>query len=284
MADYNNYTMNEKDWEDRYKAGDTDQYGGVAVGNGVAETPAPSVATPTYSEPPKPSHWYEQVFKEENGDLNLSEEDRKKLRRRERAERTIAGLGDLGAHIANVWGAAKGSTPAKIDKTMSEAYDKKWREMGLDYDQRRRAYNAGLSAARKMDYQQYLNDRRQYLAEAKQEQNQAKLDYQIEQKRLEYLFKEKELALRERKSEAEIRRIEQMIAESRQRAAYYRAKAEHPYAPQRNGGYTKSTTYQRDSLGNVISKNESKVADGGSAGASNSGNNGGRTGILLPNK
>ena len=219
MADYNN-TMTEEELRNKtINAGLEDN-----LQDDYVETPV--VATPTYTEPPKQTHWYENVFKEENGDLNLSEEDRKKLRRRERAERTIAGLGDLGAHIANVWGAAKGSTPAAINKTMSDAYNTKWEKLGLDYDQRKRAYNSGLAAAQRLDYQQYLADRRQYLAEQKEErmrwQSQAKYDAD----KAREAKTNAEIAAIQGKSPAEIRKLEEQANYWAARAEESRARAE----------------------------------------------------------
>jgi len=219
----------------------------------------PVVATPTYAEPPKQTHWYEQVFKEENGDLNLSEEDRKKLRRRERAERTIAGLGDLGAHIANVWGAAKGSTPATINKTMSDAYNTKWEKLGLDYDQRKRAYNSGLAAARKLDYQQYMSDRKQYLAEKKEDRVRAEKEYTnaLTEARTYKLYAD--MARTQGESDAKINYYNKMADAAEKRADYWAAmtgyKKYHPSGSggSRSGGKTyKGTPYSNQTEYNAM--------------------------------
>lgn len=244
MADYNN-TMTEEELRNKtINAGLEDN-----LQDDYVETPV--VATPTYTEPPKQTHWYENVFKEENGDLNLSEEDRKKLRRRERAERTIAGLGDLGAHIANVWGAAKGSTPATINKTMSDAYNTKWEKLGLDYDQRKRAYNSGLAAARKLDYQQYLSDRKQYLAEKREERMWEKQRVDSELKYVKQQIDRAELDLKFAKDEREKEYYRARISKLQEEEKNLIDRREHPekYRGSRGSSGGSSKTSKPTSIG-----------------------------------
>ena len=140
------------------------------------------------------------------------------MARRERAERVIAGLGDIGTHIANIAYAGKGAKPAQPTTTMSKNVDDAWKYYNQDMERRRAAYRQGLNAARTMDYRQYVDDRRQAALEAKEErlrwQNEHKYDLD---------------KLREAKTKAEIARIEKRtpaeIAVLEQQAAYWEARA-----------------------------------------------------------
>ena len=240
MAAYNDdYVFTEEQLNKMFNDDENENVNGGTSNDAttnVTPVETPVVATPTYSEPPKQTHWYENVFKDENKELDLSEEDRKKLRRRERAERTIAGLGDLGFHIANVWGAAKGGTPITEKPNFSEAYNTKWEKMGLDYDQRKKAYREGLSAARKLDYQQYLADRKQYLAEQKEERIRAEKEYTNALTEAKTYKLYADMAKNSGESEAKINYYNKMAEKAEEQAGYWAARAKMPYAPKSAGG------------------------------------------------
>ena len=230
MADYNNTMTEEELRKNAEAAGLEDIY------EGVADT-APVVAAPTYSEPPQQTHWYENVFRKENAeDAPISEEERKKLRRRERAEKAIAAFGDLGTHIANVWGAAKGANPAQINTSLSEGYKQKWKEYGQDLDQRRKSYNAGLAAAQRLDYQQYLADRRQYLAEKREERMWEKQRADKAYRDVQAELTQTKIDILNAKSEGEKKVLEEKAKLLTEQARYWSARANQPYNPYRGSG------------------------------------------------
>lgn len=219
----------------------------------VTEQPA---YTAPQREPAQLRNWYETLFRQDNAgeEAEISDEQRRKMARRERAERVIAGLGDIGTHIANIAFAGKGATPAKPTTTMSANIDNSWQRYNQDIEQRRKAYRQGLNAARQMDYRQYLEDRKYNLSLDREE----RLRWQQEHK---YDLDK----LREAKTKAEIARIEKRtpaeIAVLEQQAAYWEARANESQARadgkipikstsgRSNGGGSKSTNSEKSFLG-----------------------------------
>ena len=206
-------------------------------------------------EPARLNRWYETLFRQDNAgeQAEISDEQRRKMARRERAERVIAGLGDIGTHIANIALAGKGAVPAKPSTTMSANIDNSWQRYNQDIEQRRRAYRQGLNAARQMDYRQYIDDRRQALLDAKEE----RLRWQQEHK---YDLDK----LREAKTKAEIARIEKRtpaeIAVLDNQADYWQARANESQA-RADGNIPNSVSRGRSYGGGSKSNAKSEVKE-----------------------
>ena len=183
-------------------------------------------------EPAKLNNWYEILFRQDNAGeaADISDEQRQRMARRERAERVIAGLGDIGTHIANIALAGRGATPAKPTTTMSENLDKAWSRYNQDIETRRKEYRQGLNNARKLDYQRFLDDRKQQLAYDREDrlrlQQQAQNDYRqdlLELRQAEWEFKKAQL---EAKAPKELALLEARVESLKEQAALSKARAE----------------------------------------------------------
>lgn len=213
-------TEEEKKLKEQQEAANNIQTEGSEIATTNSEQAVAAAPVAQEKAQPQLRNWYEQLFRQDNaGEAEqISEEQRRKMARRERAERVIAGLGDIGTHIANIAFAGKGATPAKPTTTMSANIDNAWQRYNQDIEQRRKAYRQGVNAARQMDYRQYLEDRKYNLSLDREE----RLRWQQEHK---YDLDK----LREAKTKAEIARIEKRtpaeIAVLEQQAAYWEARA-----------------------------------------------------------
>lgn len=201
-------------------------------------------------EPAKLNNWYETLFRQDNAgeEADISDEQRKRMARRERAERVIAGLGDIGTHIANIALAGRGATPAKPTTTMSENLDKAWSRYNQDIETRRKEYRLGLNNARKLDYQRFLDDRKQQLAYDREDrlrlQQQAQNDYRqdlLELRQAEWEFKKAQL---EAKAPKELALLEARVESLKEQAALSKARAEGrvPMGRSSSGGAKQSSS------------------------------------------
>lgn len=220
----------------------------------VTEQPA-YVATPR--EPAQLRNWYETLFRQDNAgeEAEISDEQRRKMQRRERAERVIAGLGDIGTHIANIAFANKGAAPIKPTTTMSDKIGEAWKSYNQDIEQRRKEYRQGLSAARKLDYQRYLDDRRQQLAYDREERLRWQQEHKYDLDKLREAKTKAEIARIEKKTPAEIAVLEQQAAYWQARANESQARADGKIPIKRTGGGSGTKKDGKDGEWTFLGKN-----------------------------
>ena len=160
--------------------------------------PAPPTGDPTpiaeqaQTQAPKQgiySQMYSQLF---NNQQPESPEEVAKREKREKTRQTIANLSDSLAHVANVWGAIKGGTPAKLS-SLSDANRRRYEYANKQRLENTDAWQRGMFKAQTLDMQ---NDKQDAIFKAQQEAAQRKYDFEVqkaqqenERKDLEFKFK-----------------------------------------------------------------------------------------------
>ena len=163
--------------------------------------PAPPTGGPTpiaeqaQTQAPKQgvySQLYSQLF---NNQQPESPEEIAKREKREKTRQTIANLSDSLAHVANVWGAIKGGTPAKLS-SLSDANKRRYEYANRQRLENTDAWQRGMFKAQTQDMQ---NDKQDAIFKAQQEAAQRKHDFEVkkaqqenERKDLEFKFKVEE--------------------------------------------------------------------------------------------
>lgn len=170
-------------------------------------------------EVPERTNDYEAFYKRLIENPTITEEQKNKMARRERAEKAIAGLGDVGAAIAQMVSANNGATPANVDAVnMSGKYAERWDKWRKKYQEELDKYQIGLQNAQKQDYAQYKADR-DFALRYNKEQRIAYL------KEIENERKNIELLLKQEKAKDDSIRNQARIDEYEARINYYDAMA-----------------------------------------------------------
>ena len=163
--------------------------------------PAPPTGGPTpiaeqaQTQAPKQgvySQLYTSLFSNQKPE---SPEEIAKREKREKTRQTIANLSDSLAHVANVWGAIKGGTPAKLS-SLSDANKRRYEYANRQRLENTDAWQRGMFKAQTQDMQ---NDKQDAIFKAQQEAAQRKHDFEVkkaqqenERKDLEFKFKVEE--------------------------------------------------------------------------------------------
>lgn len=108
-------------------------------------------------------------YKSINPNPELTPEQQAKMARRERASKAIAALGDVGTAMANIWTTRNGATPIEQNPTLSNVEANRWEKWKQEHKQKVDQYRQGLGQARQLDVTNILADRKQKIAESKEE-------------------------------------------------------------------------------------------------------------------
>lgn len=116
----------------------------------------PEEAPVVSSTPVERSTQLQDFYRAMNSNPKLSPEQEARMKNKERRQRNLAALGDMGRAFANVIAADSGSVSWSNPATMSKAVSDKWEKWHAQQLARQEKYNAGLSNAVARDEANYI--------------------------------------------------------------------------------------------------------------------------------
>ena len=174
-------------------------------------------------EQEKPDISFTDRVKMASGFTHPSDEEMKKIRRRENAERIISAIGDGVSSIANLYYTTKGAPSIKYNKSMTEATNARLEKLKADREKRREEYEAAYERATRRDADQKERDRNYNIKVLELEERQKRAQREAEERAKRDAetaeYRRKDLELKERANEGRQKNAEDKIELDRQKEA-----------------------------------------------------------------